>query len=786
MSRIRLALQNGLGTAVLRGVSCLLLLSCCAINLFAQRPLGVDVSSYQGSAIDWAGLNRLGITFAWAKATEGLTIDDSTFTINEANGVTAGVYLGAYHYAHPELHPGAAGAAQEAQHFWSVAGNYVTGGGTFLMPMLDIEQDLSTASPPYTKATLSQWVNAWCSNVVSLAAAVGVSVTPVVYTYTSYATTWLDSSVTVWPLWMAQYPASPNPQTGAPSSTSPWSTWSIWQYSDSNSVPGAANGFDADVFNGTSNAFAALVIGGPASPSFTSQPLLSPAVDAGNSVSFFAHAIGDAPLVYQWTFNGRMIAGATNADLTLASALTSNSGNYSLIVTNNVGSITSSPVALLVYPPQATVFEDDFESNSAASWIVNRSSSDTAIAFSYDYSGLGIPPAPHSVGGTTLGLQMKANLTKGVVAALSISPTNQVFNGDYRLHFDAWINVNGPFPAGGASSTEFLIAGLGTAGNRTEWTGAGSTADGFYFTADGDGGVSASSTSFGDYSGYQGPAWQNAASGIYAAGSLDNGNVYYQNLFPDGPGAPLLQQQDYAQQTGNLNAGTFGLAWHDVIVSRRGSTLDWVVDGIRLATITNATFTASNICVGFWDPFASLTDNTNLSFGLVDNLRVEVPAIAPFVTDEPQSQIIGLGSNVTFTVAASGLPAPTFQWQLNGANLGGATNASLALSNVQATNTGVYTVLITNAAGSVISSNATLSLLPPAAAQFQVINVQPDGSIQITFHGDIQWTYTVQASTNLIDWNVLTNLTSATGNFSFTAGSITNGPEEFFRARVGP
>ena len=770
----------------IKTVFCLLSLTSTALDVFAQRPLGVDVSSYQGSDINWEGVKSSGITFAWAKATEGLTIDDSTFTVNEANGVAAGVYIGAYHYAHPELHPGAAGAAQEAEHFWSVAGNYIRGGGTYLMPMLDIEQDLSTANPPYTKATLSQWVNAWCSNVVSLAAADGVTVTPVVYTYTSYSSTWLDSTVTVWPLWMAAYPVSPNPQSGAPSSTSPWSTWTLWQYSDSNSVPGAANGFDADVFNGNSNSLAALVIEGPAPPSFTSQPLLSPAIDAGDNVSFSAHAIGDAPLVYQWAFNGLNLAGATNSTLTLAGAMTNNTGNYSVIVTNSLGSITSSPVALLVYPPQATVFADDFDSNSAASWIVNRSSSDTSIAFSYDYSALGIPSAPHSVGGTTVGVQMKANLTQGVVAALSISPTNQSFSGDYRLHFDAWINVNGPFPGGGASSTEFLIAGLGTAGNRTEWTGGGSTPDGFYFTADGDGGVSASSTTFGDYSGYKGSAWQNGSSGIYAAGSLDNGSAYYQTLFPDGLAAPSLQQADYAQQTGNLNAGTFGLAWHDVMVSRRGGSVDWVVDGIRLATITNATFTASNICVGFWDPFASLTDNTNLSFGLVDNLRVEVPAVAPFVTVQPQSQMVALGTNVTLTVAAGGLPAPGFQWQFNGSNLSGATNASLALNNVQATNTGVYAVLLTNLAGSVTSSNATLTLIPPAAAQFQAINVQPDGSIQLAFRGDVEWIYTVEFSTNLIDWSVLTNLTSTTGNFRFTAGSITNGPQEFFRARVGP
>ena len=277
-------------------------------------------------------------------------------------------------------------------------------------------------------------------------------------------------------------------------------------------------------------------------------------------------------------------------------------------------------------------------------------------------------------GGTTRGLQLKANLKAGVCSAISISPINRSFDGDYRLHFDAWINVNGPFPGGGASSTEFLTAGIGTAGDRTEWT-TNANADGVYFSADGDGGVSGSSITFGDFSGYLGKNWQNVSSGIYAAGSLDNASAYYSSIFTNGSAAPSLQQAAYPQQTGHLNTGTFGLAWHDVIVSRRGSTVNWSVDGILFATVTNVTFTASNVFVGFWDPFASLTDNTNLSFGLVDNLRVEVPAIAPILT---------LRTGTTFSLIGNGLTGATYILETS-------TNLAdwMTLTNLTATN-GVF------------------------------------------------------------------------------------------------
>src|SRR5947207_3286351 len=50
----------------------------------AQRPMGIDVSSYEGGSINWATAKSSGsIAFAWAKATEGLTVNDADFTINE-------------------------------------------------------------------------------------------------------------------------------------------------------------------------------------------------------------------------------------------------------------------------------------------------------------------------------------------------------------------------------------------------------------------------------------------------------------------------------------------------------------------------------------------------------------------------------------------------------------------------------------------------------------------------------------------------------------------------------
>jgi hypothetical protein len=131
------------------------------------------------------------------------------------------------------------------------------------------------------------------------------------------------------------------------------------------------------------------------------------------------------------------------------------------------------------------------------------------------------------------------------------------------------------------------------------------------------------------------------------------------------------------------------------------------------------------------------------------------------------------------------LPSPNYQWRLNNINLPGATNASYTLAFVAATNTGNYSVLATNIAGVLTSTNAALTLVAPAAAQFSAIVIVGD-AVQITFTGDAYWSYTIETSTNLTSWSDYTNLTSLDGSFSFTTGSMTNAPQQFFRARVGP
>jgi endonuclease/exonuclease/phosphatase family metal-dependent hydrolase len=83
---------------------------------------------------------------------------------------------------------------------------------------------------------------------------------------------------------------------------------------------------------------------------------------------------------------------------------------------------------------------------------------------------------------------------------------------------------------------------------------------------------------------------------------------------------------------------------------------------------------------------------------------------APLITLQPQSQSVDAGSDVTFSIAATGTPAPVFQWRFNGTNLVGETNAVLALSGVSTNQAGGYNATVSNLAGSTNSQTVTLAV----------------------------------------------------------------------------
>src|SRR5207302_189343 len=129
-----------------------------------------------------------------------------------------------------------------------------------------------------------------------------------------------------------------------------------------------------------SNAAALTVSSALVAPTITTQPA-SQMVTAGQTATFTVTATGTAPLSYQWQRNGTAIGGATAASYTTPATMTSDSGaQFTVVVSNAVGSVTSNAAALTVtsarHPPTITTHPT---SQNHSSWQTTTSTSAPAI-----------------------------------------------------------------------------------------------------------------------------------------------------------------------------------------------------------------------------------------------------------------------------------------------------------------------------------------------------------------------------------------------------------------------
>lgn len=132
----------------------------------------------------------------------------------------------------------------------------------------------------------------------------------------------------------------------------------------------------------------------------------------------------------------------------------------------------------------------------------------------------------------------------------------------------------------------------------------------------------------------------------------------------------------------------------------------------------------------------------------------------PIITGQPTHQAVEVGATTTLSVAASGTLPLFYQWYLDSVQLPGKTSSNLVLLNVQLTNTGHYTVVVTNVGGVVTSQVARLIFPDPHG--FSGITSLEDGRILLSLTGGVAarfWPYfdlyPVEASTNLMGWTHL-------------------------------
>jgi len=163
------------------------------------------------------------------------------------------------------------------------------------------------------------------------------------------------------------------------------------------------------------------------------------------------------------------------------------------------------------------------------------------------------------------------------------------------------------------------------------------------------------------------------------------------------------------------------------------------------------------------------------------NLNGWQPAVIPTITSQPASQTVNQGDAATFTVAVTGLPDPGYQWLRNGASLTGETNATLSISGVQLGDAVTYSVIVSNRAGSVTSSNALLSVVVPViTTPTNIVAAVVGNSLQLSWPADhLGWRLQFQTNasenglgTNWQNWLGSTNVSQTNLIIDPTAGSV--------------
>jgi hypothetical protein len=408
-------------------------------------------------------------------------------------------------------------------------------------------------------------------------------------------------------------------------------------------------------------------------------------VTVGDSAAFSVGAGGTPPMVYQWSYNGSNIDGATATSLVLTNVQVAQAGIYAVAISNAFGVTNSSDATLTVNPapvcvgvPLGLVGWWRAE-GSADDWLGQNSATvQGAVTF-----GPGIVGQAFSLTGTSAAIVVAKNpyLNVGSGQGLTIetwiqpaSATTMMpvveWNADqgynpYGVHF--WISVGG--------GPGCLFANLvDSAGNyHVIQTGPGLlTATAFQHVA----------------LTYDKPSGQ---AKLYLNGQV----VATQNL------GSFTAQTSYDCYFGQRPAGTPAsqyAGWIDEVSIYGRGLADAEIQAI---------------------------------FGAGKAGKCAQP-VAPFINSQPASQSVVVGATASFTALASGTAPLSYQWAKSGSNIDGATASTLTLTNAQFSDAGTYAVTVTNSAGPIASSNATLTVtFPPALVQAASVSGQGGGTVVV-------------------------------------------------------
>ena len=495
-------------------------------------------------------------------------------------------------------------------------------------------------------------------------------------------------------------------------------------------------------------------------PTITNQPV-SQVVAQGNSAAFSVGASGPAPLGYQWWFNAsNLLAGATNATLTLTNVQTTNAGNYGGGVGNAYGAVTSAIATLTVNLPFVVA---SYTNPGTWTWTCPSNVISVQVeCWGGGGAGGGAARYPQTGGNATGGGGAGGNYAKlfshPVVAGntyylnVGAGGTNQLIDTAEFPGGDSWFNTNNSpsvriIAKGGGGGETVLLQ------NTTSRHGAGGTNQtgslGDVIFAGGGGGTP-TGTAFGGSGGGGGGTNSvgnpgDPASGLGAAAVPGGGNGGNANSTSgsSGPGqAPTISPGG-----GGGGARSAGAVSY---TGGNGSAGQILLTYYTAPTITSAPATAITATTATLNGSAADNGNAISSCGFFYKT-------SSGVTTNDTRIVAGSGAG-PFSATPALSPGTHYYWKAYAQNVGG-----LVLSAEL--------------------NFATLSAAPPAVTS---VSMSPDHTgFNLTGTGVARQAYALLTASNLVPpvvWVPLaTNTADTNGNFNFTDLQVTNFSQRFYR-----
>lgn len=216
-----------------------------------------------------------------------------------------------------------------------------------------------------------------------------------------------------------------------------------------------------------------------------------------------------------------------------------------------------------------------------------------------------------------------------------------------------------------------------------------------------------------------------------------------------------------------------------VTASNSPLAFQWRFNGGNISGATDTSYTVFSAQPSNVGSYSVVVTNNAGSVTSAD--AVLVVNLPPTFTSQPQSRTISQNTSITFTTSASGTAPLQYQWRFNGTNIANATNTSYTLAAAQFQDAGSYSIVITNTAGAITSSDALLTVHTCAVIHVLDISSNSNGGISITWPTDPGIAYTVQSKNDLTDaqWTLLSSSNAAGATITFTDSAP--GSQRFYR-----